>query len=364
MSAGPLQFLLMTFAGWVNRQQFAAIEYLKEENRVLRQQMGPRRPRLSDEQRRRRAVKGRILGRRALGEVAGIVTPETILRWYRELIAAKYDGTTRRTAGRPATAASIQSLVVRFASENPSWGYTRIRDVLGNLGHVIARNTVKRILDEHGLEPAPTRRNRMSWKTFVRAHCGAIAATDFFSVEVLTLGGLARYFVLFVIDIESRRVQVAGVVRHAHGAWMKQIARQLTDCVDGFLRGKRYLIHDRDPLFTEEFRELLRGAGVECLKLPAHSPNLNAYAERFVLSIKTECLGKIVPLGERHLRLVLSEYVEHYHTERNHQGLDGRLPAKEPLVGEKGDDRDPVVCRQRLGGLLNYYHRGEERLAA
>src|SRR5262249_44043044 len=151
---------------------------------------------------------------------------------------------------------------------------------------------------------------------------GAIAATDFFSIEVLTLSGLVRYMVLFVIDLESRRVHIAGVVRQPHGAWMNQVARNLTDAIDGFLRGKRYLIHDRDPLFTHHFRHVLRAAGVRPLRLPPHSPNLNAYAERFVRSIKSECLSKLIPLGERHLRLAISEFVEHYHLERNHEGLD------------------------------------------
>ncbi|MBC7974971.1 MAG: hypothetical protein H7138_08300 [Myxococcales bacterium] len=139
-----------------------------------------------------------------------------------------------------------------------------------------------------------------------------IAATDFFTVEALTLGGLVRYVVWFVIDLESRRVHIAGLIRHPHDAWIQQVARNLTDSVDGFLRGKRYLIHDRDPLFTDAFRAVLRAAGIECLKLPARSPNLNAVAERFVLSIKSECLDKLVPLGERHLRVAISEFVEHY----------------------------------------------------
>ncbi len=356
MSAAPLQFLLMTFAGWVNRRQLAMIEYLKEENRVPRQQLGGGKLRFTDEQRRRLAVKGRVLGRRVLDELAGLVRPDTILRWYRELIAAKYDGSGRRGARRPGTASSVRELIVRLASENPTWGYTRIRDVLGSLGHALARNTVKRILVEHGLEPAPVRGRQIPWTTFLKAHLGSIAATDFFTVEALTLTGLVRYFVLFVIDIETRRVQIAGIVRQPHGAWMKQIARNLTDHVDGFLQGKRYLIHDRDPLFTEEFRELLRGAGVKCLKLPAHSPNLNAYAERFVLSIRTECLDKLVLLGEGHLRLAIAEFMEHYHLERHHQGLGSQLITPPPVAAAGANSR-PVVRRERLGGILNYYQR-------
>jgi transposase InsO family protein len=154
------------------------------------------------------------------------------------------------------------------------------------------------------------------WRTFLKAHFGVITATDFFTVEVLTLRGLVRYFVWFVIDLESRRVHIAGLVRYPHDAWIQQIARNLADNIDGFLRGKRYLIHDRDPLFTEAFRAILGATGIRCLRLPPQSPNLNAVAERFVLTIKSECLDKLVPLGERHLR---------YHLERNHQVHDNRL---------------------------------------
>ncbi len=139
----------------------------------------------------------------------------------------------------------------------------------------------------------------MSWKTFLKAHWGAIAATDFFSVEVLTRWGLIRYFVLFVIDLETRRLEIAGITRQPDGEWMKQIARNLTDAEEGFPNGARYLIHDRDPLFTEAFRGVLGSSGVRTVKLPARSPNLNAYAERFVRSIKSECLAQIIPLGER-----------------------------------------------------------------
>jgi transposase InsO family protein len=176
----------------------------------------------------------------------------------------------------------VQQLVVRFANENPGWGYTRIRGALRNLGHVVGRNTIKRILGEQGLAPAPSRRQRMPWKTFLKAHMGAIAAADFFTVEVLTFTGLVRFYVLFARDLETRRVQIAGLVRGADGTWMKQVARNLTDPMDGFLRGMRHLIHDRDPLFTREFRTILRAAGVACVKLPAQSPDLNAYAERFI----------------------------------------------------------------------------------
>ena len=181
MSVAPLQFLLLVFAGWVNRRQVEILEYLREENRILREQLGGRRLRFTDAQRRRLATKGQALGRRVLQQLAGLVTPDTILRWYRELIANKYDGSARRGGGRSGTAASLQRLVVQFATENPTWGYTRILGALRNLGHELGRNTIKRILAEHGLEPAPKRGRTIRWRIFFRAHFGVIAATDSFS---------------------------------------------------------------------------------------------------------------------------------------------------------------------------------------
>ena len=183
-------------------------------------------------------------------------------------------------------------------------------------------------------------------------HWGAIAAADFFTVEVLTHAGLIRFLVFFVIDLKSRRVKIAGIAPEPDGQWVQQVARNLTDVDDGFLNGRRYLIHDRDPLFTEEFRRILRPGGVKTVKLPAQSPDLNAYAQRFVRSIREECLSQVIPLGERHLRWVIGEYVKHYHLERNHQGLGNELIEPNDVL-----ERGRVVCRQRLGRLLRYYYR-------
>jgi putative transposase len=347
-----MQFVVWTLAGWIQRGQQSSIAYLVEENRVLREQLGTRRLRLTDDQRRRLAVRAKVLGRAALGDVASIVTPDTLLRWYRNLVARKYDGSQARAAGRPRTVATVADLVVRMATENPGWGYTRIRGALYNIGHDIGRNTIKRVLTDAGLEPAPERGRAPSWKTFLKAHWGAIAAIDFFAVEVVTLTGLVRYFVLFVIDVRSRRVQIVGLTHHLSSAWMAQIARNLTDSADGFLRDARYLIHDRDPMFTRQFLAILKAAGVQPFKLPARSPNLNAYAERWVRKIRQECLRRIIPLGEAHLRHTLREFVEHYERERNHQGVDNRL-----LVATPMNDQGPVERRERLGGTLNFYYR-------
>ena len=246
----------------MNHRQLQVIEYLREENRVLREQLGERRLRLSDDQRRRLAAKAKGLGRKLLREVATIVTPETLLRWHQRLIAQKYDGSGKRGVGRPRTTAEIEQLVVQMAEENRDWGYRRIQGALSNLGHKLARSTIANILARHGIEPAPERSRKTTWKEFLTQHWELIVAADFFTVEVWTPKGLQRFIVLFFIELSTRRVEIAGISAVANGLWMSQIARNLTDSVDGLLTGKRYLIHDRDPLFTEEFLSTLKVAGV------------------------------------------------------------------------------------------------------
>ncbi|MCP4599089.1 MAG: transposase [Proteobacteria bacterium] len=349
-----LQFLILTVSGCLTRRQQRAIDYLKEENRVLREKFGGKRIRFTDKERRRLAIKAKVVGRKALMECACIVTPDTLLRWYRQLVAQKYDGSKKRGPGRPRVKEIIRDLIITMAFDNPGWGYTRIKGALRNLDYKVGRTTISRILTENGIEPAPARSNRMPWKTFLKAQWGAIAAADFFTIEALTPFGLVRYYVLFVIDLKTRRVEIAGIVHQPYGEWMKHIARNLTDPFDGFLIGTKYLIHDRDPLFTADFREMLKASGIKTVKLPAASPDLNAYAERFVLSIKSECLNRVIPLGENHLRVLVREYVRHYHEERNHQGLDNELIT--PLRNDF-DSNSTVKCRSRLGGILNYYYR-------
>ena len=327
---------------------------MREENRVLRAQLGDRRLRFTDDQRRSLAVKARLLGRKMLAEMATIVTPQTLLGWHRKLIANKYDGSARRSPGRPATGKEIEELVVRVATENRSWGYVRIQSALSNLGHELAHGTIANILKRNAIEPAPERVRKTTWKEFLTQHWHQIVAADFFTVEVWTRQGLRRFMVLFFIELSTRRVQIAGISAVADGLWMNQIARNLTDAVDGLLKGKRYLIHDRDPLFTAEFVSTLAEAGTKSVKLPPRSPNLNCYAERFVRSIKEACLGRMILFGEDALRIAVREFVTHYHRERNHQGIGNVLIFPEISLADRAG---PVRCRSRLGGMLNYYDR-------
>lgn len=194
----------------------------------------------------------------------------------------------------------------------------------------------------------------MSWSQFLKMHWEMLAATDFFTVEVATWHGLVTYYILVVMELSTRRVEIAGITPHPNAAFMQQCARQLTDHFDGFLLGKGYLIHDRDRTFTDAFDALLKTSGVEPVVLPPRSPNLHAHCERFVRSIKEEALGRMIFIGESSLRYAIHHYLTHHHQERNHQGVDNQLIIPEPGIGSQIGE---VRRRERLGGLLSYYYR-------
>jgi hypothetical protein len=274
-----LQVLIAMIAGWINRHQQQVIAYLLEENRTLHAKLGDRRIRFTDAERRRLAALAFPLGRKHLKSVATLATPDTLMRWYKQLVAQKFDGSQKRNQlGRPRVSDEIEALVLQMANDNPTWGYRRIQGALANLGHPIDKITVRNILRRHHVDPAPNRRQGgMSWSQFLNMHWEVLAATDFFTVEVATWHGLVTYYVFIVMELSTRRVYLAGITPHPDEAFMMQCARQLTDHVDGFLLDKRYLIHDRDTKFTAAFDQYLRDQGVEPLVLPPQSPNLNAH---------------------------------------------------------------------------------------
>jgi hypothetical protein len=345
---------LAYITGTVDQELLLRNEYLVAENRILKAQLKER-LRLSDAERAKLGEIGHRLGRKALGEVATTALPDTILTWYRRLVARKFDGSrARRTPGRPRIDRAVEQLIVRMAEENRCWGYDRVVGALANLGHEISAQTVGNVLRRHGLPPAPARRHTTTWVAFIRAHLAVLAGTDFFTVEVLTLRGLVTYYVLFFIHLESRKVDIAGITVHPNEQWMRQMARNVTMEGCGTLRDCRYLLHDRDTKYTISFRAIIESGQVKTLPLPARSPNLNAYAERWVRSVKEECLSKIILFGERSLRRALNEYVAHYHAERNHQGKSNVLLFRRVTQTHL---EEPVRCRERLGGLLNYYHQ-------
>jgi transposase InsO family protein len=348
--------ILAYITGTVDQELLLRNEYLVAENRILKAQL--KTPlRLTDAERITLAEIAHRLGRKALEDVAKAAKPDTIMGWYRRLIARKFDGSkSRRYPGRPRINDEIEQLVVRMAQENSDWGYDRIVGAMANLGYTLSDQTVGNILQRHGILPAPVRKRTTTWADFIRAHMAVLAGTDFFTVEVLTLRGLVTYYVLFFIHLESRRVEVAGITPHPNEAWMKQIARNVTMDEWGFLDNCSYLIHDRDSKYCESFRDIIESCDVKTLPLPARSPNLNAFAERWVKSVKDDCLSKLILFGESSLRRSLREYLVHYHAERNHQGKDNVLLFPTATKAMKDVDGS-VGCKERLGGLLKYYHR-------
>ncbi len=323
--------MLAYITGTVDQELLLRNEYLAAENRILRAKIKSRLL-LSDSEKTTLAEIGHRLGRKALADVAASAKPDTLYRWYRELIAK------------------------RMARENLSWGYDRIVGAMANLGYRLSDETIGNILKRHDIPPAPKRKQTTSWRDFIRAHMAVMVGTDFFTVEVLTLRGLKTYYVLFLIHLESRRICLAGVTRHPDQEWMEQIARNVTMEDTGILTNCRYLLHDRDSKYCPSFRQLIETEQVKTVALPPRSPNLNAYAERWVRSVKEECLVKLILFGEGSLRRALRHYEAHYHEERNHQGKNNLLllPVRTRAVSR---DEGKVRCRERLGGLLKYYER-------
>jgi transposase InsO family protein len=352
----PWQLFLLILASWINREQQRRVDYLATEVAVLKEHIGKKRILLNDDQRRRLAVKGKILGRKQLEQVGTLFTPDTILRWHRQLVANKWDYSNRKDdkPGRPRIRQAIVDLILQFAKENPTWGYDRIQGELANVGYPISDTTIGNILKAHGIEPAPDRKRTGSWDTFLKAHWDVLASIDFTTVEVWTKGGLVTFYLLFVMELKTRRVHFAGCTTSPHEAWMKQMARELTNCEDGFLNGKRYLIMDRDTKFCESFRQFLGNEGVKSVRLPPRAPNLNSHLERFFGSLKSECLHRLILFGEMATRKAVRQYLVHYHTARCHQGLGNKLivPLERPP-----DVNAKIEMTEHLGGLLRSYRR-------
>jgi putative transposase len=276
------------------------------------------------------------------------VTPQTLLRWHRELVRRKW-AQPQRAAGRPRVDGRVRELVLRFARENPGWGYPRIAGELLKLGLRVSPSTIRRILLANRLGPAP-RRSGPGWREFLRQQAASVLACDFFTVETISL---RRFYVLFFIELESRRVHLAGCTTNPSGAWVTQQARNLS-FTDLFER-VRFLIHDRDSKFSGAFDEVFRSAGITVIETPIRAPQANAYAERFIRTVRAECLDWLLIIGRRHLETVLRIYTDHYNRERPHRGL--------ALLSPDSTNADPppsggeIERRDRLGGLIHEYHR-------
>ncbi len=352
-----LWLTLITYLAYcIDKEHYKAIDYLREQVRVLieHQEKENKRILLTNSQRMRVAAKAKRLSRKMLVRCTELFTADTVIRWHQKLIAEKYDGSQNRTyAGRPPITEEIVNLVIRFKQENSRWGYRRIRDQVVYLGYAISKSSVKNILIENGHDPEPDLTVRSTWHEFIKSHWDVLTACDFFTIELLVGRKLIRCTVFFVMELATRKVFFAPVKPQPDGSYMLQVAKSLTDSEDGFLHGKRYLIHDRDPLYrTDGFHGILKSSGIEPVKLPARSPNLNSYSERFVKSIKSECLDHLILSSVQQLEYVLQQYSEYYHHERIHQSLDRIIEPKHII-----DDKAEIICIERLGGLLKSYHR-------
>lgn len=349
----PIFYLLAS----ATRQELARqVEYLKIENQVLRAKL-PKRLNTTPDERRRLAKAARGIKNDILKQLIGIASPATFLKWLNKDDTPKSNKTpSTRKPGRPRTSEEIRELVIRIAKET-GWGYTRILGELRRLGiRKISRQTVKNILKEHGLDPGP-KRGKGSWDEFLKIHWSTLWQSDFLSKRVWTWKGPIDLYLLVFIQVGSRKVWVSSATAHPDSVWVAQQARNFCmDLPDD--RRKAIIMHDGDTKFTEQFRAILRSEGLRPQQVVFRSPNLNAFVERFVQTIKQECLDHFVVLGERHLNRIVSEFVRYYHGVRPHQSLENRPPGTEELPEETlAFDPVTVVCHEALGGLLKHYER-------
>jgi putative transposase len=338
------------------REKEVEILLLRHQLRVLERQVA--RPQLTPADRAFLAALSRVLPR-AAWKRSLFVTPGTVLRWHRELVARRWTY-PHRPPGRPATLAETRGLVVRLARENPGWGYRRIQGELVGLGVRLAASTVRTILKQAGIGPAPNRLET-SWAEFLRSQAASILECDFLTVDTLFL---RRLYVLFFIELATRRVYLAGISTHPDGSWLTQQARNLLMHLDDEGVRPRVLVRDRDSKFTREFDEVFRSEGIRVIKAPVRAPRARAHAERWVGTVRRECLDRLLILGRRHLQHVMKTYVLHYNEHRSHRSLGQRPPCSEPPLRDERAmaeviDLDRVRRRDLLGGLIHEY-----RLAA
>ena len=325
------------------------IEYLKIENEILRKRVG-RSIRATPVERRKLVKFGVPLGK-DLRDIITVVTYETFLLWARNY---KRNKNLRRInkRSRPKILPEIQQLVVRLAKEN-NWGYVRILDELNKVGiHRLSKTNVKNILKANHIDPVP-QRSQDSWDSFMRRHFQTLWACDFFTKQVITALGPRMFFILFFINIRTRKVYVAGATQYPNQEWVNKQSKNVLLFLGSSKNDKKLLIHDRDKKFSREFDELFKNLGFSVQETPFMSLNMNSYAESWVGTIKRECLNHFIVFGEQHLRYLISEYVVHYNTARPHSSMGNR-----PLESRLAKNTGEIKCRTKLRGTIRNYYRG------
>jgi putative transposase len=341
---------LLRVFGWLallarsDRAKDAEILILRHQVAVLHRQVNT--PQLSWAD---RAALARLLAGGQLRQLHMIISPRTLLRWHAALVRRRWTYPHRRP-GRPRTRPAIRALALEMARDNPGWGYRRIHGELTGLGYTVAASTVWQILKDGGIDPAP-RRSAETWRRFLASQAKAILAVDFFHVDTVFL---KRLYVLFFVEHGTRRVHLAGITAHPAGDWVTQQARNLLMTLEDRSARIKFLIRDRDTKFTSAFDAVFTAAGMRIIKTPVRAPRANAIAERWISSARRECLDQMLITGHRHLRLILSEYVDHYDAHRPHRTLGQRPPARPALPPTVGTNIR-ILRRDRLGGLIHEY---------
>ncbi len=346
---------LIAVVGRSEHEKALEIMLLRQQLRIL-QRKHPNPPRLSHWEKlglailTARLVSLSSIGRSHLAQVILLFKPETVLKWHRDLVRRKWTFSRQRSTGRPLIAPDLEALLLRLANENPSWGYSKLQGELLKLGYGIGRSTVRDVLKRHRVPPAPQRnQGGRSWHTFLGHYKEQMLACDFFTVETAWLRTL---YVLFFIELGTRRVHLAGCTSHPTSAWVTQQARQMSWTLQEEALPIRFLLHDRDAKFPRSFDHVFEADEVTIIRTPFRSPKANAFAERWVRSVREECLDQVLILNERHLHRVLKEYVEYFNHARPHQGIDQQIPA-----GDKRGGDGQIHRRGVLGGIIHDYYR-------